>query len=212
MATRRKYRIVFTEPVLGTATQNPDLYREFLAKDVPEPNKDKKTEEEVATLPDVDEELEKATTAFHRNDGEPIFFDYVLKGFFKEACGSLQRIAGDTAKLYGSGKLKAYKKQIDGLVFVFPRQIVIHPPEGKNEVEITELTRPLRAQTAKGERIALACSEQIPAGCWVEFEIECLNPTILEPLIEEWLDYGRLRGIGCWRNASYGRFNWKEIK
>jgi hypothetical protein len=30
-------------------------------------------------------------------------------------------------------------------------------------------------------------------------------------LVREWLDYGRLRGIGQWRNSGRGRFTWEEI-
>ena len=28
----------------------------------------------------------------------------------------------------------------------------------------------------------------------------------------EWLDYGRVRGIGQWRNSGKGRFTWEEIR
>ena len=56
-----------------------------------------------------------------------------------------------------SCKLKAYKKIIDGCIFTYPRRMPIH-----FDGEITNLQRPLRAQTMQGERICLANSEVIP--------------------------------------------------
>ena len=32
----------------------------------------------------------------------------------------------------------------------------------------------------------------------------------LEPALREWLDYGRRRGIGQWRNSGKGSFEWRE--
>jgi hypothetical protein len=31
------------------------------------------------------------------------------------------------------------------------------------------------------------------------------------PYVEEWLDYGCLRGLGQWRNSGKGRFFWERI-
>lgn len=105
-----------------------------------------------------------------------------------------------------SGKLTAYKKVIDGLIFVQPRMIPIHV-----NGEITECQRPLRAQTAQGERVSLANSEQIPAGSTCEFEIVLLDDSH-EKVVREWLDYGVLRGIGQWRNSSKGRFEYEVLE
>ena len=70
---------------------------------------------------------------------------------------------------------------------------------------IGECQRPLRAQTAQGERVSLANSEEIPAGATCEFEVLCMDDTH-EKAVYEWLDYGELRGIGQWRNSGKGRF------
>ena len=75
-------------------------------------------------------------------------------------------------------------------------------PEGE---DITICQRPLRAQTAQGERVALASSEEAPAGTQIEFEILMLNED-LEPAVLEWLEYGQLNGIGQWHNSGKGRF------
>ena len=76
--------------------------------------------------------------------------------------------------------------------------------------EISTCQRPLRAQTAQGERVALAMSEEVPAGATMDITIKVLDKALL-PAIREWLDYGELRGLGQWRNSGKGRFTWEEI-
>ena len=49
-------------------------------------------------------------TIFPRDNGVPIYWDYQIKGFFKDACGMLRKVTGSK-----SSKIKAYKKEIDGL-------------------------------------------------------------------------------------------------
>jgi len=184
-------KLTFTEELLGTASANADLYSDFIASK----NPNGIAPDELESL-SVDEEIQESTTIFHRDaEGTPIIYDYQLKGFFKDACGCLRRVTGTR-----SNKLKAYKKEIDGLIFPEPRQIKI---EVAGEIKICE--RPLRASTAQGERIALARSEAIPAGSTILFNIVCLKES-LEKEIEEWLDYGKLRGLGQWRNSGKGRF------
>ena len=152
--------------------------------------------DEIDSVPDA---IEKGTTGFHRDeDGAPILYDYVIKGFFKDAAGMLRRVP-DTK----SSKLTSYKKVIDGLVFVRPRTIPI-----QNGGEIGILERPLRAQTAQGERVALSRSEMIPAGAKITFTLDLLDGK-LEPAVREWLDYGAMRGLGQWRNGGYGTFTYE---
>lgn len=195
-----KVRLTFLEEVLGTASGNQDIHKEFIASKSPDAAS---IEEEVAAI-GVDAEIEKSKTIFPKKpDGTPIFWDYQIKGFFKDSCGALKRCTG-----YKSKDLKAYKKEIDGTVFVNPRQIEIKSPSG--QVDIGDCQRPLRGQTAQGERIALANSETIPAGCYIDIEIVLLNES-LEAVVKEWLDYGQLRGLGQWRNSGKGRFTWEEI-
>lgn len=134
-------------------------------------------------------------TIFPRHKGVPILFDYQIKGFFKDACGVLRKMTGSK-----SSKVKAYKKEIDGLIFVTPRHIPI-----RFEGDITTCQRPLRASTPMGERVALASSEAIPAGATLEFNVACLCDEDV-PVVREWLVYGRLRGLGQWRNSGKGRF------
>lgn len=192
-----KVKIIFTEELLGTASNDPEIHSEFIASKGPNA---KTREEEIEAL-GVDEVVEKSKTVFPRDEnGAPIMWDYQIKGFFKDAAGMLRKVPGKV-----SAGIKAYKKEIDGLIFVEERKIPI-----VFEGEIGSCQRPLRAQTAQGERVSLANSESIPAGATIEFTITCLNPK-LEDAVREWLDYGKLRGLGQWRNSGKGRYLWSEL-
>ena len=192
-----KVEITFTEDVLGTANTDAEIHSEFIASKAPDaPSR----EEEIEAL-GVDAVIEKGKTVFPRGkDGHPIFWDYQIKGFFKDACGVLRNVPGTKSK-----EMKSYKKKIDGLIFVKERQI----PIGLDGA-ITSCQRPLRAQTMQGERVSLANSESIPAGSVIMFTVQCLVDSDIQ-VVKEWLDYGALRGLGQWRNSGKGRFKWREI-
>lgn len=166
------------EPILGTSPNNAEIYREFIASKAPDAST---VEDEVAAV-GADSVAEKGTTVFPRDEN-----------------GKKIKSGNESAKL------TAYKKVIDGLIFVQPRKI---PIQFDGEIEICQ--RPLRAQTAQGERVALAASEQIPAGAEITFSVICLNDEHVKA-VREWLDYGFLRGLGQWRNSGMGRFVWEEL-
>lgn len=203
-----KVRLTLTEGMLGTSPANDDIYRDFIGSKAPDAAT---VEEEVAAL-GVDEVIEKGMTVFPRDEnGRPFVYDYQIKGFFKDACSMLNRLTekdpttGKKKVKNESGKLTAYKKVIDGMIFPQPRNI---PIEFIGEVGICQ--RPLRAQTAQGERVALSMSEEVPAGATLTFDVVCLSDEHVAA-VREWLDYGALRGLGQWRNSGKGRFMWAEI-
>lgn len=194
---KMRVRITFIEDLLGTASADPHIHDEFIASNAPDaPSR----AEEVEAL-GVEEVIAKSKTIFPKDeDGTPILWDYQVKGFFKDTCGALRKVSGTL-----SSKIKAYKKEIDGLIFPEPRKIRIN-----FDGAMSDCQRPLRGQTAQGERIALANSESIPAGATIEFDVVCLLDSHIES-VREWLDYGKYRGIGQWRNSGKGRFTWEEI-
>lgn len=190
-------KLTFIEPLLGTSPANEEIYRDFVGSKSPDATS---VTDEVAAL-GADAVVEKGMTVFPRmEDGTPFLYDYQIKGFFKDTCGGLRKV-----EKTASSKIKAYKKEIDKLVFPEPRQIPI-----QFEGPIQECQRPLRAQTPQGERVGLAISEEIPAGATMEFTVVCLSDST-EAAVREWLDYGRYSGLGQWRNSGKGRFTWEEI-
>ena len=197
-----KVRITLTEEMLGTASANPELHKEFIASKSADADK---LEEEMKAL-HADEAMAKAMTVYPRDDdGLPILFDYQVKGFFKDTVGLLLELDDKEVKV-GKTKLSkfTYKRLVDNYVFVTPRKIRLAPVG-------PVCTRPLRAATMQGDRVALASSETVPAGTVFEFEVSSLAPALTE-MLRACLDYGALKGIGQWRNSGKGRFTWEEIK
>ena len=197
-----KVKLTFTEKCLGTASNNKNLHGDYIASKAPNA---KSKEEEIAAI-GVEEYAEKQMTVFPRdNAGNPFFWDYQIKGFFKDTCSALQKCKGEEFSK-ASCSMKAFKKIIDGVIFIEERKI----PINLNGGEIGVLERPLRAQTPQGERVSIATSETIPAGSEIIFTITCLSDQYADA-VKEWLDYGKYRGLGQWRNASFGRFTYEVI-
>lgn len=203
-------RLTFIEEILGAWPGNPALHTEYVASKAPDAETMGKEIEAIG----AGRVTEKTMTIFPRNENnEEILWPYQIKGFFKSAQQTINRIEDKKGALY----LSAFKSKIDNMVFVCAPQdrfgttgtgIVIHWPDGVDESYDCE--RPLRAETAQGPRIALAHSETCPAGSWVEMYILTRDHK-LEKNIIEWLNSGVYYGIGQWRNADKGRFVWELL-
>ena len=195
--TELKVRLTFIDDILGGNPGNEDIYRTYIGSKAPDPEK---IEDEVAAL-GVEGVVEKGKTIFKKKaDGTPFICGYHIKGFFKAAAQALRKVDGTK-----SAKLKAYKKEIDTLIFIAEDEIPFI-----DWGMIDECQRPLRASTPQGERVSIAISESISAGAMVEFTVICLVDEDMD-YVREWLDYGRFNGIGQWRNAGHGRFSWEEL-
>jgi hypothetical protein len=194
-----KIQIKLTEEMLGTKAANPDVFTDFIASKHPSgtPQKDE--------LQNAEHREEAGTTIFHREQGIIGIYDYQIKGFFKDACGAMNRF--DKENRGGLEKLSAYKTKIDGCIFVTPRFIPIVLPSG-GKVGVCE--RPLRAETAQGPRVSVCRSETVPADSTMTFEVSILSKD-LAAYVQQWFNYGKLRGLGQWRNSGKGRFVWAEV-
>lgn len=211
-------KVEFLEGVLGSQSNNPDIYADFIGSKAPTADT---LDQEIEAIENVDTpEIDgKGITVFPRlPDGTPFLYDYQIKGFFKDTCGVLNKLTGKdpaTGKkgkaVNESSKITQYKKVIDGLIFVQPRKIPFGI-DGRfaTAADISMCQRPLRAQTMKGERVALACSEEIPKGSWIDFSVICMNDEHVDAVIE-WLKQGFMRGLSQWRNSGKGRFVFTAI-
>lgn len=196
-----RVRVTLIDEMLGTSSADPHIHEQYIASKAPDA---KSTAEEVEAI-GVEEFIEKSMTVFPRDEnGNPVLWNYQIKGFFKSACKALKAIKGTE-----SSKIKAYKQEIDLRLFVFAdaddtagRMIPIHL-----NGEMGNCQRPLRAQTMQGERVALANSETVPKGSTFEFDIVSLGE-LNRPLIEEWLNYGQYNGLLQWRNAGRGAYKY----
>lgn len=197
-----KLKITLIEPLLGTQPSK-DVASEYLQDKAREKGVD--VADEAETLEEV---VEKGTTVFHKQDGKPIYYDYHIKGFLKESAQVQNPLK------VGDVEVKQLRSKIDNVVFIEPRRIELKMPEA---TEIVFLERPLRAMTAQGPRVSLARSEQLPEGTILECNIIVLNTAksrdqITEEIIRALLDYGKYKGLGQWRNASWGRFEYQLEK
>lgn len=197
----KNYRATFTESLLATKPNDAEIHKTFVAAKEREASEDELTAEQRA-LAEIDA-LEKGKTIFHRDeDGCPIVWDYQIKGFLKEAFKSLRRDPTSAAS-----KVKNYIGVIDGSVFIKPRKIRLILPDGAS---LGTCQRPLRAQTMKGERVALASSEEAPAGTTMDFSVTTLCPGLDQALKECW-KYAELRFMGAWRNSGKGTAVVEEV-
>lgn len=203
--------LTFTEPMLGTTPLELEVFTKY-------GNHDEVDEDLVDEEAEMIEQNERpGWTGFLRDeDGNPLVLDYIIKGFFKGACSALRR-----EDFTLSSKIRAYKKNIDGLVFVNPRRILLEIPDGESVTEATvddqglalPNIRPLRGQTPQGERISIVRSESVPAGTVMHFTVSVLGgEQVPEDLLREWFDYGHLMGIGQWRGAGWGRFSYEMVE
>jgi len=154
---------------------------------------------------DGEPEAEPIRTGFYRDDKARLCLrDYQIKGFLKEACSSKRVDAGAA-----SAKLAAHRKWIDRLVFVWPEYIPLDyaPDRGP-----TDYGRPMRGQTARGERIAIATSERLLPPVRATFEVEVLPGPVSRAMLDEWLAYGRYQGLLQWRSGGNGRFRVVSIE
>lgn len=198
-----KVRIKLTDEMLGTLAADEELFETFIASKAP----DAKTMREEIEAMGVDGVIERSGTIFpHSEDGTPFVWDYQIRGFFKDTCSALRRCTGEEIAKQ-SCAMKAFKKIIDGCIFVTPRKIPVDMHGGETGV----CQRPLRAQTMQGDRVALAMSETVPEGSTMEFTVRCLSDAFADA-VREWLDYGQYKGLLQWRNSGKGRFTWEEIK
>lgn len=200
--------ITFTEGLLGTLSGNRELTEEFIAGKHPEGVQQEEMEAFdngiAAAIVDVDEKVLEKSTIFPRTaDGVPLLWDYQWRGLLKEKWGAIRDLKSDWKK-----DLTAHKKKVAMFAFVKERQIPITLPAG---TDITWCERPLRAQTAQGERVSLARAEEIAAGATCRVTFQVLKKDLV-PYVHLALDYGILNGMLQWRNSGKGRFEWKAIK
>lgn len=199
----RKFKAVFTEGLLATKPSDEKIHETYVAAKKRDGVESDEMDAESKALAEI-EDLEKGATIFHRtDDGKPMVWNYQVKGFLKDAIKALRRDPESAC-----AKLKNFKGVIDGSVFIEPRKIVLNLPEGG---EIGTCQRPLRAQTMQGERVALAQSEEAPAGTTIEFKVMTLAPG-LDAVIDECFQYAKLRFMGAWRNSGKGTANVEEVK
>lgn len=218
---KMKVRLVFLQECLGTQPTDENIYQTYIANATKNGNEQtpEMTAEELDNLPknEDDEDFYRGVTVFPRlkildagSPDYPAMYGYMLKGFFKNACSTFREVDESL-----SSRITAHKKKIDNQVHV---NRISHVNVSDDVVEYMNshsgtlplIQRPIRISGPSGERVALACSEYIPEGSSVDFEITTFSKEMMN-LVIEWLDYGKYNGLGCWHNSGKGQFDWIDI-
>lgn len=225
----------FTAPILGTVVEDSAIWEQWIRpKQSPLYRKGKLNPEEIggeAYAEAVDQYLEKTAdeevmvttlekaekdaqdedapkktpvTSFFQDEHGPMLLNYQVLGHLKEL-GNLGKEAVGVKNL---------RNKISQYVYVSPRKIYFDQPITGN------LTRPLRAETMQGPRVALASSDVVREGTHIHFTLKILrNPPlkghktpevtadVLETLMGE---MGEIRGVGQWRSS--GQFGMYTIQ
>lgn len=186
-AFNQVYRLTLQEPMLGTIPKSKEIFSRYIATE-------RTGEDEIANVPEGEE---SGYTGFFTKEDGIYLMDYHIKGFLKEAGNILKDSLG----------LKNLKNKIDNYLFVFPREIRLKDkPDGV-------LERPLRAMTMQGPRVSLAKSDYVNGNLSFKIKIMVLaHKEITQDLVEKLFNYGALKGLGQWRNGSYGRFTWERVE
>lgn len=186
--THYRVKIELTEMMLGTMP-DPAIFRVHVEPKAP---KTADTEEEIATIPELEE---KGTTRFHADPEGKLglfIYSYMVIGFLKEAGNSLKDALN----------IKAIKSKVEQFVFCTPRKIYLfkEKPDGI-------LERPKRVNGPMGPQSTLGRSEFVNAGTQLNFDLTIVkNKEITDDVVREILSYGELKGLGQWRNGGYGSF------
>lgn len=159
-----------------------------------------------------DVDLRGRTIFLRDENNRPVLMEYVMRGFLKSAWRACKAIDGSTSAKHKKGIV-----EIERYLFFHgteghkdTRYIVLKNSSARSkDADIDWLERPLRANTREGERVALISSEII-RDVYFDCRVENIAPNIIT---QEWLEemfwYGKYIGIGQWRNAGYGRFDFR---
>ena len=138
-------------------------------------------------------------TTFCKDDKGIYLEAYMLKAFFKNAAWTMKKW-GETTNL---------RSLVVKYLFVTTPKVYVEMPEGG---VIEKCERPIRCQTAQGERISIGISDEVPAGTKLNFKFRVLKGQLGYDLIRALLDYGHYVGIGQWRTGDHGQFKYKIRK
>ena len=153
--------------------------------------------EEVASVEELEE---KGWTGFHTDEQGLFIYEYMIKGFLKEAGNTMKEIVG----------IKNIKSKLNNLVFVAPRKMYFKRNGDYIKSADGVFERSLRVETPMGPRVALARSEFVNAGTELDIEVTIVpNKEITWKRLLQIFEYGSLKGLGQFRNGGFGRFTFE---
>jgi hypothetical protein len=143
----------------------------------------------------------KDWTGFHKDKKGLFLYDYHIKGFLKH-----------TARIFKESKEEIISSAIlEDKLLISPRIIYLRDEDGTiKDKPDGEIEKSMRVLTTMGPRVISIISDKVNKGTILEFEVTLLPNKILTwELINKFFDYGKLKGIGQFRNSDYGKFETK---
>jgi len=205
MIRTAKYNVEveFLEPILGSLPADPAIYSNYIASKAPAKWQHDEEVELADAMADVNPD--RSITVFAQDERGLFLYDYHVKGFLKEVANMLKDNFG----------IPNLRQKVDYYTYVHPRRIYLMRPDGTIIVEEDEVfERPLRGKTAQGERVALVASERVNPPIFIQFQLELVENSagVTAELLREICEFGRLKGLGQWRNGGWGRFELKKFE
>lgn len=158
-----------------------------------------------ANIDSLKDENRKGLSIFPKDlEGNPIFWDYQIRGFFKDQFRALKDVQVDSFK----GFKKTPAVLVDRAIFVGPRIIKIQLPEGTEVEECTRILRTPKNNNPDIHQTAFKVSESVPAGSIIKFAINVIDESYVDHVMMA-LEYGAIRGFGEWRNSGKGIFRFE---
>lgn len=198
----RIYTLTLTTELLGTVPLNKEIFGKYIEPNAPDAVDTSKDAE------DIEESDAKGKTGFFKDEEGLYIMEYMIKGFLKAAGYALKDILG----------ISAMKSKIDNFVFIEPRKIhLMREVDGKLQ-NIQEpdgsLVRPLRSTSPQGwDRVSLANSDYLNPGAVLTFNLVLLpHRELTWKVLDQVFQYGRLKGLGQFRNGGYGKFNVVQVQ
>ena len=81
----KHFKIVLTTEMLGTVPKDPDIYQTYIESKKPDNN----TDEEYLTVEKIEE---RGWTGFHSDENGLFIYDYMIRGFLKNAGNVLKKV------------------------------------------------------------------------------------------------------------------------
>lgn len=157
----------------------------------------------------------KGTTVFFwdKKSKLPCIGDHMIPGFLKAAADAICKAVPKANKK--NGTILQSATYTFGVInqhvsvkerFIISSQDLMRHSDG---VPIYN-QRSLRVITAQGPRVTLAKSEMIDAGAEFEFHVRVMKESpMTEEILRKLFSYGAMKGLGQWRNANWGQFDFE---
>lgn len=190
--------------ILGTRPKHPDVMRRWL-EEQSQPGQDELealakavVDSEDAASAREDAEVDRELARWSGFPTDPETDEIFLYNY--QFIGALKEWANKYREQFGIQNMRA---KVASHVFIQPRCIYLGITHPDAVVE-----RPLRAHTAKGDRIALVKSDALAVGTRISFEVHLVpHKEITAEVLQKLFLFGRYAGTFQWRGGGYGQMS-----